>query len=710
MRYVADDPPSMHASWGHFGTVLRQFAAAFLLILPCAAQNPPGVLYSTAILSGPPGPPGAGAIVQDASGNTYITGTVASNSLMTTPGVFQPSAPAGGAAFVAKLDSTGAVVFLTYLGGVNDVGSAILADAAGHIYVGGTTFSSNFPLAGSPYRPPQNGSTSHAFIAEVSGDGTTLIWSTVLNQAGPPKLALAPDGSLYDLDETVAPFEVNGTEVSPGASALTKLTAAGGFVAQMVVPPSTDSLAVGPDGSVYIGGVAAPGDITATPGAWQTMFSGAIDGFVAKVNSGISAYAWVTYTGSGSGALQLLPIQDGGSLWVNGAGIGATAPIAVTPGALQSQPGPGFLVRLSSDGSQAITATYLPSQAQIVALDASGNLLIDANYGGIFQATPGAPWPCQTSDLFIGTIDAAGQHVLGGTSLPNFLAAGVAAGNNATAVIAGQTISPFALTVMAMNTASVSPRLVTSCIAPSAGGAAGPLAAGELFSIYGAGFGPSQGVIAEPQGDSIGTSLGGIQVTVEGTPVPLLYASASQINAVAPFLLDGRTAAHIEIVNASGSSNEVVLGVRQALPEIFVTSTGVAIVNQDGTLNSESNPAHIGDLVSMWISGAGQTSPPGVDGAIPSAPGGTPVAPISLQAQTTNNIGLSNAPGPILAPIIYAGNSPGLVSGITQVNFQVPQLSGPYGLLGPLPYPPPYNATLTLSVPGATASTTFWFE
>jgi uncharacterized protein (TIGR03437 family) len=248
-------------------------------------------------------------------------------------------------------------------------------------------------------------------------------------------------------------------------------------------------------------------------------------------------------------------------------------------------------------------------------------------------------------------------------------------------------------------------------MAPSAGGAAaGLLAAGELFSIYGAGIGPSQGVVAEPEGGSIGTSLGGIQLLVEGVPAPLLYVSASQINAVAPFLLDGRSAAHIEIVSAAGSSNEVVLGVRQALPEIFATSTGVAIVNQDGTLNGQSKPAHIGDIVSMWISGAGQTSPLGVDGAIPTAPGGTPVAPISLQAQTTNNIGLSNAPGPIPADIIYAGSSPGFVSGVTQVNFQVPQLSGLFGLLGPLPDPPPYNATIKLSSSGATASTTFWFE
>lgn len=67
----------------------------------------------------------------------------------------------------------------------------------------------------------------------------------------------------------------------------------------------------------------------------------------------------------------------------------------------------------------------------------------------------------------------------------------------------------------------------------------------------------------------IGTQLGGVQVFIEDTAVPLLYVSAAQINLEAPYLLDGRTAAHIKIVTTSATSNEVVLGVRPSAPEIF---------------------------------------------------------------------------------------------------------------------------------------------
>jgi uncharacterized protein (TIGR03437 family) len=224
---------------------------------------------------------------------------------------------------------------------------------------------------------------------------------------------------------------------------------------------------------------------------------------------------------------------------------------------------------------------------------------------------------------------------------------------------------------------------VETCIAQAAYPyiAAGPLAAGEIVSIYGAGFGPAQGVAQRPSGDTIGTELGGVQVLIEGTPAPVLYVSSTQINLVAPYLLDGRTAAHIQIETANVISNEVVLGVRQAAPEIFENQPGTAaILNQDGTVNGPDHPAHIGDFVAMFVSGVGQTSPPGVDGQIPQAAGGTPVLPIKVQ------LGI---PGMPYAEVTYAGNAPGLVSGEAQVNFLIPSFT-------PVGAGPPYAVVLAL--------------
>jgi uncharacterized protein (TIGR03437 family) len=185
--------------------------------------------------------------------------------------------------------------------------------------------------------------------------------------------------------------------------------------------------------------------------------------------------------------------------------------------------------------------------------------------------------------------------------------------------------------------------------------------------------------------------LGGVQVLIEGTPAPLLYVSSSQINLVAPYLLDGRTAAHIKIVTAATSSNEVVLGVRRSAPEIFATAAGDAVINPDGTVNGQDNPAHTGDTVSMFVSGVGQTMPAGVAGSIPQAAGRPPVLPVQVQLNFT------------LTNVTYAGNAPGLISGVTQVNFQIPQMAN-FGA------GPPYQALMVLTVGTASSGMIINYE
>jgi uncharacterized protein (TIGR03437 family) len=661
-------------------------SAALLAIVPCMAQPPPGVLYSTTVpYSIPPtatSPPIVGAIATDASGNTYVTGSVYSNGLPSTPGVVQP-AFAGGPdadAFVAKFDSSGTLVFLTYLGGTGGgVGTSIAVDASGDIYVGGTTSSSDFPL-------DQQGCQVNqcTFVAKLSGDGKSLIWSTsVLGTSG--QLALAPDDSTFVLSQTVIMEVVAGNSVEPS---VTEFTGSGQEEAA-VVPSAATALVVGSDGSVYTGG----------------------SGFVAKMNSSLSGNTWLTHIGgNGTTAVSLIVSAPDGSLWAAGSTTSTDFP--VLPGALQPQPSPygssGFLVHLSADGSQTLASTYLPSPPTSLTLDMSGNPIVNAPYQGALQATAGAQWPCEQPTStgyagFIGKLDSTAQHVLWGTSTGPSVPIGPATvDSRGNAVVAGTDVNGN-LILAALSTTSVSPRLVESCITSAVHGSALHLAPGELFSIYGAGFGPAQGIAAQSSGNKIGTELGGLQVTVEGTAVPLLYVSSAQINLVAPFLLDGRTAAHIKIVTPGATSNEVVLGVQEAVPEIF------AIVNQDGTVNSQAHPAHAGDVLSMWLSGVGQTNPPGVDGVIPTAASGTPVLPIEVRMQSVPSVVVN-------ATVTYAGNAPGLVSGVAQVNFEMPRLNPPVvGISGPpVPTGPPYSAGFELSV-GATpnpphANTAIWFE
>jgi uncharacterized protein (TIGR03437 family) len=158
-------------------------------------------------------------------------------------------------------------------------------------------------------------------------------------------------------------------------------------------------------------------------------------------------------------------------------------------------------------------------------------------------------------------------------------------------------------------------------------------------------------------------------------------------------------------VTSSGTSSEVVLGVREALPEVF------AVSNQNGTQNSQTNPAHAGDYLSIWASGLGQTNPPSIDGAIPTAAGGAPLAPITLEVGTVQspNIAFGVPPGPVNVAVLYAGNAPGLVSGVTQINFQMPDLAPPL-FSNPPVTGPPYAAGVTMTVGGIATSAYAWFE
>ncbi len=673
--------------------------------------QPPGIVYSTTVpYSGSNSSlfPTVDLLVTDAAGNSYIAGAVGSAGLPTTPGAVQPGFASGictslinasnpcNNAFIGKFDSSGALVFLTYLGGTSDnIPYGLAVDTAGNIYIGGQTTSTDFPLAGNSWPTVPNPGT---FLSKLSGDGRTLIWSTVLN-GSLYQLAVAPDGFVYYYANATSPI-TNGFFTS---GALTELTPDGDLVGVMSVLPTTATLAAGADGSVYIGGstngMGGPAGVTATPGAWQTTYSGGSDGFVGKMSPNLSGFEWLTFVGGAAmgyeseDSVKLIQPAPDGSLWISGNTSDSDFPVLA--GALQSQPTPagsGFLVHLSADGSKALASTYLPIPLTSLALDQSGNVVFRASNENGFQATPGSQWPCpqqvpglpfvSNAQNFFGKIDSVGQDLLWGTwSGPSVPIGPAAVDINGNAVVAGNVPGSANITLSAMTTVAGPPRLVESCIAQSGSPylAAGPLAPGEIVSIYGAGFGPQQGLVEQPSENTIGTGLGGVQVLIEDTPAPLLYVSSAQINLAAPFLLAGRTAAHIKIVTSDATSNEVVLGVRPSAPEIFVAANGTeAILNQDGTVNGPNNPTHIGDTVAMFVSGVGQTTPPGVDGAVPQAAGGTPVLPIMVQLNAT-----------AYANVTYAGNAPGLVAGALQVNFQIPQVN----LVGP---GPPYQVQIVL--------------
>jgi uncharacterized protein (TIGR03437 family) len=197
-----------------------------------------------------------------------------------------------------------------------------------------------------------------------------------------------------------------------------------------------------------------------------------------------------------------------------------------------------------------------------------------------------------------------------------------------------------------------------------AGGAISP---GEIITIFGSFSGPP--MLVSLKLDSRGyvsTDLGGMEVLFDGVQAPMIYALAGQVSCVVPYEVSGKSSTQVQVSYQGQLSDSVTEPVADAVPGVFtINSSGSgpgAIVNQDGTLNSASNPAAIGSTVSVYATGEGQTNPAGVDGRPDSAPLPQPVTqPVTATV------------GGLAASVEYAGGVSGLVAGVLQVNVQIPQ-------------------------------------
>lgn len=190
------------------------------------------------------------------------------------------------------------------------------------------------------------------------------------------------------------------------------------------------------------------------------------------------------------------------------------------------------------------------------------------------------------------------------------------------------------------------------------------IAPGELVTIFGNNIGPSAPVgLTLVSSSTLATSLGGITVNFDGTPAPLLFAAAGQINAVVPFGVAGKSTTRMVVTTPGGARFSATLPVSAAAPGIFVTSAAGqgAILNEDLSVNSPANPAARGSSIAIYGTGAGLISPAVADGTIVSGP----------------NLPLSAAPvsvtiGGQTATVSYQGAAPGFVAGVMQINAQVP--------------------------------------
>jgi uncharacterized protein (TIGR03437 family) len=183
---------------------------------------------------------------------------------------------------------------------------------------------------------------------------------------------------------------------------------------------------------------------------------------------------------------------------------------------------------------------------------------------------------------------------------------------------------------------------------------------------------------------SLSTTLGGIQLLFNGTPVPLYYVSPTQINFVVPNGAPITGTASAQIVQAATGQilGAGLLPLNAVSPGLFVTNyTGTlrqaAVINQDGTVNSGTNAAPRGSIIAIYATG---------EGFVPGAPpDGVPATAATPAPNTVRVfIGTDFVDETPLQPgesnggnfLKYSGLAPG-IPGMWQINVQIPMAVGP---------------------------------
>ena len=202
---------------------------------------------------------------------------------------------------------------------------------------------------------------------------------------------------------------------------------------------------------------------------------------------------------------------------------------------------------------------------------------------------------------------------------------------------------------------------------------AGAVSPGELISIIGTNMGPAApAYLTLDANGNVATSLGGVTVQMGGNAAPLIYVSSTQINAVVPYEISDLSVLPISVTYQGQGSTVFNLETASAAPGIFTqTASGVgpgSILNQDYTLNGPANPARPGSTVTIFMTGEGQTSPPGIDGwvTVLSTSSAGPITPAPVLPVSAT---LADQP----ALVQFAGEAPEIVSGVLQVNLQIPE-------------------------------------
>lgn len=370
-------------------------------------------------------------IAVDADGNAYITGQTSDdfsgpNDFPITPNAAQGTPGGSGDAFLVKLDSSGKLLYSTYLGGSErDKGNDITVGDDGVAVLVGGTESSNFPVTPGAFRSQTDGNDGFLARIDTSGDteaAASLLYATFLGGGTPA----APSGDSSDtvvLDDAGNAW-VSGTTFSPDfpitADAYQPNLAGASDLYLIAVDPAgallystyfggsgregAGGLALDGEGFAYLAGSTSSSDFPVTLGAFQTVTLDDNDGFVVKLSTTVAGPGALVYStllgGTGSDRPHDIAIDDAGNAYVTGGTGAEDFPLQNNLGCgYNGGLGDIFVSVLDSTGSHLVFSTYMGTPARFretgeaIAVGPADNLYVTGSTVGddsAFRTTEGA--------------------------------------------------------------------------------------------------------------------------------------------------------------------------------------------------------------------------------------------------------------------------------------------------------------------------------
>lgn len=338
------------------------------------------------------------------------------------------------------------MVYSTFLGGGDwDGGRAIAVDPAGNAYIGGVTYSADFPATPGSFDTSFNGGVTDTFVAKLNPAGSSLVYCTYLGGSrfeDEQTITVDQSGSAYVVGSTYSP----DFPTTPGAFQATFSNFIDAYVAKLNVAGnglvystflggfSADhgtSVALDPAGNAYIAGITGSADFPVTPGAFSTSLKGGGDLFVTKLNSAGNALVYSTYLGGTDyDQMYSIALDLAGDAYVTG--ITSSADFPVTPGAFDtsyeggpvSAPYDAFVTELNPVGTGLVYSTFLggsgTEHGYSVAVDYYGNAYLTGSTNSTdFPVTPGAYDITYNGadDTFLAKLNSAGNALVFSTFL-----------------------------------------------------------------------------------------------------------------------------------------------------------------------------------------------------------------------------------------------------------------------------------------------------